>query len=53
MLLEQVWGFHHTADTRAGGAPVNPLRVKVEDDPGNPQVFMTVPGVRYRAGSNV
>ncbi len=51
MLLEQVWGYHYKADTRLVNVHVQRLRAKVEEDPDNPQIVMTVRGVGYRAGS--
>jgi two-component system response regulator MtrA len=51
MLLEQVWGYHYKADTRLVNVHVQRLRAKVEHDPDNPQIVMTVRGVGYRAGA--
>ncbi len=51
MLLEQVWGYHYKADTRLVNVHVQRLRAKVEIDPDNPRIVMTVRGVGYRAGS--
>ncbi|MFC6354834.1 MtrAB system response regulator MtrA [Luethyella okanaganae] len=51
MLLEQVWGYHYKADTRLVNVHVQRLRAKVEDDPDNPRIVMTVRGVGYRAGT--
>ena len=51
MLLEQVWGYHYKADTRLVNVHVQRLRAKVELDPDNPRIVMTVRGVGYRAGS--
>ena len=52
MLLEQVWGYHYKADTRLVNVHVQRLRAKVEQDPDNPRIVMTVRGVGYRAGSS-
>ena len=51
MLLEQVWGYQYKADTRLVNDHVQRLRAKVEDDPDNPRIVMTVRGVGYRAGA--
>ena len=51
MLLEQVWGYHYKADTRLVNVHVQRLRAKVELDPDNPKIVMTVRGVGYRAGA--
>jgi two-component system response regulator MtrA len=50
MLLEQVWGYQYKADTRLVNVHVQRLRGKIEEDPDNPRVVMTVRGVGYRAG---
>lgn len=52
MLLEQVWGYRHAADTRLVNVHVQRLRAKVEHDPENPQIVLTVRGVGYKAGSS-
>jgi two-component system response regulator MtrA len=49
-LLEQVWGYRHTADTRLVNVHVQRLRSKVERDPERPEVVLTVRGVGYKAG---
>lgn len=53
MLLEKVWGYRYKADTRLVNVHVQRLRSKVEDDPENPQIVMTVRGVGYRAGETL
>ncbi|MCK6090649.1 MtrAB system response regulator MtrA [Micrococcus endophyticus] len=50
MLLEEVWGYRHQADTRLVNVHVQRLRSKVEPDPENPCVVLTVRGVGYKAG---
>jgi two-component system response regulator MtrA len=50
MLLEQVWGYRHSADTRLVNVHVQRLRAKLEKDPDNPEVVVTVRGVGYKAG---
>jgi two-component system response regulator MtrA len=52
MLLEQVWGYRHAADTRLVNVHVQRLRAKVEHDPENPTVVLTVRGVGYKAGAS-
>ena len=51
VLLEQVWGYHHSADTRLVNVHVQRLRSKVEHDPENPEIVVTVRGVGYKAGT--
>ena len=50
VLLEQVWGYRHAADTRLVNVHVQRLRSKVERDPEHPEVVLTVRGVGYQAG---
>jgi len=50
VLLEQVWGYRHSADTRLVNVHVQRLRSKIERDPENPEVVLTVRGVGYKAG---
>ena len=51
VLLEQVWGYRHSADTRLVNVHVQRLRSKVEHDPENPEIVVTVRGVGYKAGT--
>jgi two-component system response regulator MtrA len=51
VLLEQVWGYRHAADTRLVNVHVQRLRAKVEHDPENPTIVLTIRGVGYKAGS--
>ncbi len=50
VLLEQVWGYRHAADTRLVNVHVQRLRSKIERDPENPEIVVTVRGVGYKAG---
>jgi two-component system response regulator MtrA len=50
-LLSEVWGYQHAADTRLVNVHVQRLRAKVERDPEQPQVVLTVRGVGYKAGT--
>jgi two-component system response regulator MtrA len=52
VLLEEVWGYRHAADTRLVNVHVQRLRSKVEHDPENPEIVVTVRGVGYKAGSS-
>jgi two-component system, OmpR family, response regulator MtrA len=49
-LLEQVWGYRHASDTRLVNVHVQRLRSKIEHDPENPAIVVTVRGVGYKAG---
>jgi len=50
VLLEQVWGYRHAADTRLVNVHVQRLRSKIEHDPESPEIVVTVRGVGYKAG---
>ena len=52
MLLREVWGYQHAADTRLVNVHVQRLRGKIEIDPDNPRYVITVRGVGYKAGSD-
>src|SRR5579885_2514518 len=47
-LLQHVWGYDYTGDTRTVDVHMRWLREKLEDDPANPQLLLTVRGVGYR-----
>ena len=49
-LLTDVWHYRNPADTRLVNVHVQRLRAKVEHDPENPEIVMTVRGVGYKAG---
>lgn len=49
-LLEEIWGYRHQGDARLVNVHVQRLRAKVEKDPDNPEVILTVRGVGYKAG---
>ncbi|MEN9872646.1 MAG: hypothetical protein RL450_581 [Actinomycetota bacterium] len=51
MLLEQVWGYQYKADTRLVNVHVQRLRSKIEIDPENPKIVLTVRGHGYRVGT--
>ncbi len=53
VLLEKVWGYQYKADTRLVNVHVQRLRAKIERDPDQPSVVVTVRGVGYRAGAPV
>jgi two-component system response regulator MtrA len=52
LLLEQVWGYRHAADTRLVNVHVQRLRSKIEHDPERPEIVVTVRGVGYKAGTD-
>jgi DNA-binding response OmpR family regulator len=50
-LLERVWGYDYLGDSRLVDAHVRRLRVKVEDQPDDPKLIVTVRGIGYRLES--
>ncbi|MCT1426929.1 MtrAB system response regulator MtrA [Corynebacterium tuberculostearicum] len=49
-LLESVWGYRNASDTRLVNVHVQRLRAKIEHDPEDPQIVLTVRGVGYKTG---
>lgn len=47
-LLERVWDYDYFGDTRLVDVHVGRLRSKIEDDPANPQILVTVRGLGYK-----
>jgi len=47
-LLERVWGYEYLGDSRLVDAHVRRLRVKVETQPEEPTMIVTVRGMGYR-----
>lgn len=50
-LLEKVWGYRNASDTRLVNVHVQRLRSKIERDPENPRIVLTVRGVGYKAAT--
>jgi len=48
VLLERVWGYEYVGDTRLVDAHIRRLRTKIEDDPAEPLILITVRGLGYR-----
>ncbi|MBN2304185.1 MAG: response regulator transcription factor [Anaerolineae bacterium] len=48
-ILDAVWGYENTPDTeQVVTVNIRRLREKVEFDPGNPMLVLTVPGIGYK-----
>jgi two-component system response regulator MtrA len=50
-LLAEVWGYRHSSDTRLVNVHIQRIRSKIERDPNQPELVLTVRGVGYRAGN--
>lgn len=48
MILKEIWGPAHTDDTQYLRVYVGQLRQKLQDDPSEPALIRTEPGVGYR-----
>jgi two-component system, OmpR family, response regulator MtrA len=48
-LLDHVWGYDYLGDSRLVDVAVGRLRAKVEADPANPELIVTVRGAGYKA----
>ena len=49
-LLDEVWGYRHSTDTRLVNVHVQRLRSKIEHDAEHPEIVITIRGVGYKAG---
>ena len=47
-LLEKIWGYHEFPTTRTIDNFILKLRQKIEEDPNNPEIIITVHGVGYK-----
>ena len=47
-LIDRVWGADYVGDTKTLDVHVKRLRAKIEEDPGNPKVIVTVRGLGYK-----
>jgi two-component system alkaline phosphatase synthesis response regulator PhoP len=47
-LIEQVWGYDYYGEERVVDVHIGHIRRKVEDDPTNPTLIVTVRGIGYR-----
>jgi DNA-binding response OmpR family regulator len=48
LLLTRVWGYDHVGDTRLVDSHMSRLRTKIEDDPSEPLLIVTVRGFGYK-----
>jgi DNA-binding response OmpR family regulator len=47
-LLDSVWGYNHDGYEHAVNCHINRLRAKIEEDPREPKLLLTVWGVGYK-----
>ena len=47
-LLEKVWGYDFPGDTRTVDVHIRWLRQKIENNPGHPEIIVTVRGTGYK-----
>ena len=47
-LLDAVWGYNHEGFEHAVNCHINRLRAKIEEDPAEPRLLLTVWGVGYK-----
>ncbi len=47
-LLEEVWGYDYYGDVRTVDVHIRHLREKIERDPGNPELLLTIWGTGYK-----
>ncbi len=47
-LIDRVWGSDYVGDTKTLDVHVKRLRAKIESDPGNPTLLVTVRGLGYK-----
>jgi two-component system response regulator RegX3 len=47
-LIDRVWGADYFGDTKTLDVHVKRIRSKIEPDPSNPRMLVTVRGLGYR-----
>ncbi len=51
LLLDTVWGYSYAGDGKLVDTHVHRLRAKLEDDPANPKLVLTVRGLGYKVSA--
>lgn len=51
-ILEKVWGPAHREDVAYLRVFIGQIRQKIEDDPANPKLILTEPGIGYRVADS-
>ena len=47
-LLQEIWGYEYSGDSRLVDTHIARLRAKIEVDPSNPELLLTVRGLGYK-----
>jgi len=47
-LIEEIWGYDYVGDTKTLDVHVKRIRQKIEDDPHEPRLLLTVRGLGYK-----
>ena len=47
-LIEEIWGYDYVGDTKTLDVHVKRIRQKIEDDPHEPTLLLTVRGLGYK-----
>lgn len=47
-LIDRVWGSDYVGDTKTLDVHIKRIRAKIEEDPGSPQLILTVRGLGYK-----
>jgi len=48
LLIDRIWGFDYVGDTKTLDVHVKRIRSRIEEDPRNPKLLVTVRGVGYK-----
>ena len=49
-ILKQIWGEEYFGDSKIVDVNIRRLRIKIENDPSNPEFIQTVWGYGYKWG---
>ena len=47
-LIDRIWGSDYVGDTKTLDVHVKRVRAKIEPDPANPRLLLTVRGLGYK-----
>ncbi|WP_028050653.1 response regulator transcription factor [Cellulomonas sp. URHD0024] len=52
-LIDRIWGSDYVGDTKTLDVHVKRIRARIENDPGNPELVLTVRGLGYKFTDDV